>query len=681
MNSAMKYLGWMLLMAVAVSAQAGPAARPMRYLVFDWNAAGEPVLRFHSIVAAGETRVATAQLNAGRSDITVKIKHADSDMVATDMVAMGVASNAILHVPAAMNGHLDTHIVSAAPRAFVVRSAIADDDQLELQHQGRTFRFDLKTAQPAPELQKLLSSATVTKAATPANRVDVLIVGEGYTAAQRARFDADVTSFEQKFFAVSPYREYRNFITVSRLFAASPQSGADHPRYRADCAGGGPACCSDTDARNDPTAGTLVNTAFDGTYCTANIHRLLTVDHGKVLAAAAAAPEWDYIFVLVNDTVYGGSGGGFSVSSTGAGSDSIVVHEYAHSFTQLADEYDTPYPGYPSCSDLDVVGAQTCEANVTDDTRRHRIKWRHFVDAQTPLPTPLGTAGVGLFEGARYQSSGIFRPRGSDCLMRTIAPTFCPVCTESYVLRLYNGGWGAPSAGISLIEPGSEVPATGTTIDLATSGERVLRAELLRPEHALEVFWRVNGKRVEGIDVPQLNLDSLSLQPGLNRIELRVVDPNAAVRSGKAGAMAQQRVWQVAAGSGGTLVNAMGLTGLWYEPATSGQGVNLVFLDERHFILTFYGFEQDGDRLWLVADYSGTIAYDALLHFDLIEARGGVFENLDPAAIRRTVWGSGQLRFIDCDHAELQMTGTDGTQTLDMVKIVGVARLSCSAPM
>lgn len=664
---------WFLLSCTMLPAQAASETKSMRYLVFDWNEANEPVLIFHRRIAVAETRASTMQANVSYPGISVKLGQVDLNR------QVG-AAHPILHVPADLNGEFHEHVIDAAPQAFVVRASMADDDSLELMYQGRNFRFELKAVAPVPELQALAASAAAAKLTPPANRVDILVVGEGYTAAQQAKFDADVALFEQGFFAISPYRGYRNFTTLNKLFVASAQSGADHPRYRSDCANGAPSCCADAYALNDPAAGQQVNTAFDGTYCTANVHRLLTVDYGKVLTAASAAPEWDFIFVLVNDPVYGGSGGGFSVTSTGSGSASIVVHEYGHSFTLLADEYNSPYPGYPPCSDLEVAGTFICEANVTDDTRRHRLKWRHFVDPLTLLPTPLGTLGTGLFEGARYQPVGMFRPQQDICQMRQLSGQFCSVCNEAYILRMYNGNWGAPSAGISLIEPGSEMPDTGNVIDLASSNERILRAELLRLEHALEVFWRVNGRRVEGISDAQLNLDSLNLQSGLNRIELRVIDPNPAVRSGKAGAMAQQRVWQVAVndeGANDLLVNPMGLSGLWYEPATSGQGVNLHFLDERHFILTFYGFERNGDRLWLIADYSGNIAYDTLLHFDLIEVRGGVFEHLDPAVIDKTIWGSGQLRFIDCEHAELQMTGNDGSQTLAMVKLAGIAGLNC----
>jgi hypothetical protein len=642
------------------------SAEPMRYLVFDWNEAGEPVLMLDRFVESLEPRSTVVHAGTDAHDIGVALVRAGKSAV-----PLATAGGTVLRVPATHDGHYATHEVPGPPQAFVVRAAMAEGDRIEVAHAGRRFGFDLGRS-PGPV------DDAAGKAASAINRVDVLIVGEGYTAADRSRFDRDVDAFEQDFFATSPYREYRSFIRIDPLFVASRQAGADHPAYRADCAGGAPQCCADADAKTDPAAGRRVDTAFDGTYCVSNIHRLLSVDYGKVFAAAAASPDWDFIFVLVNDAVYGGSGGAVAVASTGEFADAIVVHEFAHLFAGLADEYTTPYPGFQRCSDLQVAGAPRCEPNVTDELRRHRIKWRHFIPATTPLPTPPGTPGTGLFEGARYEARGMFRPQ-RQCLMGAFFDSFCAVCAETYILRMYGGGWGAPAGGIRLIEPGSESPPTDTVIDLDGAGI-VLRAELLRPTHALDVFWRVDGRRLAGPAEPVLDLAALMLAPGEHRVELHVVDPNPMVRSGSAGALAQSRVWRVKVDAGATdaLVNPMALTGLWYEPATSGQGVNLLFIDERHFLLTFYGYRNNGERLWLIGDFNGSIDFGRSLHFDLFEATGGVFEHLDPTAIRRPLWGSGELRIDRCNQAQLRMTGNDGSQLLDLVKIAGVAALDCA---
>lgn len=275
-----------------------------------------------------------------------------------------------------------------------------------------------------------------------ANRLDLLIVAEGYTQAQKTRFLDQANTLARKFLSISPYKDYQQLINVRWLFVPSNEAGADKPD------------CGET-----PGAPVVsVDTAFDATYCAAGLRRLLVVDTGKVLTAAADVPDWDMLAVLVNDDEYGGSGGYISVASTNDASAEVMQHELGHSFSKLADEYDSPYPGYPACSDLPGTSLSPCEVNVTDQTARVTLKWRRWVAGSTPIPSiapeadPLAT---GLWQGARYQSSGLYRQCFSG-IMRSLGAPFCHVDGEAFVTQLFGGGWGAPSAGISLIEPGAQ---------------------------------------------------------------------------------------------------------------------------------------------------------------------------------------------------------------------------------
>ena len=246
----------------------------------------------------------------------------------------------------------------------------------------------------------------------PANRLDVLVVGDGYTAAETALFEQDANAFSQAFFSISPYAEYQNFVNIHRLFVASNESGADHPAYSGSCSANDPTCCGDATAAGDPLAGTFVDTAFSAHFCSFNIHRLIGVDYGAVLTAASAVPDWDFVFVLVNDATYGGAGGGIAVASTHPSSADVVRHEFGHTFTDLADEYESAFPGFPACDD---VVSSSCEANVTNDATPSTLKWRDWVQGAVPIPTPendpLYSDVLGAFEGARYQSTGMYRPR------------------------------------------------------------------------------------------------------------------------------------------------------------------------------------------------------------------------------------------------------------------------------
>jgi len=151
-----------------------------------------------------------------------------------------------------------------------------------------------------------------------------VILAEGYTEAEQEKFRTDVAQLSQAFFEVPPWQEYKHAINVYSIFMPSESSGADHP-----------------------SEGRYVTTAFDGTYDTYGIARLLTVDEVKAFQAAAAVPHFDTVFVLVNDPEYGGSGGSVIAVSTHQAAARIALHEAGHVIGKLADEYETPYPGYP----------------------------------------------------------------------------------------------------------------------------------------------------------------------------------------------------------------------------------------------------------------------------------------------------------------------------------------------
>jgi hypothetical protein len=420
----------------------------------------------------------------------------------------------------------------------------------------RQAAFDLDAlARSAPSLPLARLEGVLGKAiprpapGSSANRVDLVILGDGYTTAQQAKFDADAAALEGEFFAITPYREYRNFVKVSSLFLPSAQSGADHPPYSASCAGtDNHACCSDAEAQSDPLRGTYVDTALGGRFCAFNVHRLAVIDDGAAFAAASAVPDWDHLMVLLNDPVYGGSGGAISVVSLDPAATDVARHEYGHSFTWLADEYDTPNPGTDTCSDL--AGRSPCEPNVTDVTDRDRVKWAPWIASSTPVPTPEGTSAyahaAGLFEGARYQARGIFRHH-DDCLMKVLGVPFGEVCAQEYVLRLYRGGWGAPAAGIDPIEPGSETPRPGA---VSANGPVTFSVGLLNPAGgpAFAASWWVNGTQVAGETASRFTF--APPQSGSYTVEVRVKDETPLVKPAMAGGDLQSsRRWSVTAGA------------------------------------------------------------------------------------------------------------------------------------
>ena len=72
-------------------------------------------------------------------------------------------------------------------------------------------------------------SETIINNGSSDNRVDIVVMGDGYTAAEMQKYRNDVQQFMQAFFAQEPYREYQMYFNVIRVDVISNQSGADHP--------------------------------------------------------------------------------------------------------------------------------------------------------------------------------------------------------------------------------------------------------------------------------------------------------------------------------------------------------------------------------------------------------------------------------------------------------------------
>ncbi len=321
------------------------------------------------------------------------------------------------------------------------------------------------------------------------NRVDLVIMGDGYTEAQQDTFRADALAAAQDLFSTHPYQRYKRYFNVVTAFTSSPESGADHPRYQSGCEAGTShpiSCCP------DPSAGSTskyVATRYDSSYCYYGIDRLLVPirDDRLMDDATAAYPRWDHLVVIVKDAKYGGSGGTIATTSTHPSGIEVVKHELGHSLMDLADEYSDE-ANYPSCSDRKRDGITTkCQANVTDVTTRSRIKWREWIEKKTaiPTPSPQDSSVVGLFQGAYYSPTTYYRSCDA-CIMRYLETPFGAVAAEQMPWSLYR------RFGISLIanhRPGKK------NLDVSKGERRRFRVKVLAPAgDKVKVTWLVDGK-------------------------------------------------------------------------------------------------------------------------------------------------------------------------------------------
>ena len=288
-------------------------------------------------------------------------------------------------------------------------------------------------------------------------KVDLLVIGEGYTESELPKFHKDVERMIGKLFATEPFKSRRKDFNVRALDLAEPASGVHRPR---------------TNDNRRTMTGVQYNIFDSERY-------VLTLDDHRMRDVASSAP-YDFIEILVNEKQYGG-GGIFNDQATAcvdsAFAEYVFVHEFGHHFAALADEYYTSPVSYTSAGGSEHI--EPWEPNATALHDPANVKWKELIDAPTPLPTPwdketfekhsreiqkerarlratnapesemdklftaertwetqfLGSqkfAGkVGAFEGAAYEAQGLYRPE-LDCIMFTRDEVgFCRVCRKA----------------------------------------------------------------------------------------------------------------------------------------------------------------------------------------------------------------------------------------------------------
>jgi hypothetical protein len=244
----------------------------------------------------------------------------------------------------------------------------------------------------------------------PQNKVDIVILPEGYNEAELGVFIKDCNEFSDVLFSIEPYSKYKDKFNIRGILAASANSGSDIPA-------------------DSTWIKTLLNTSF---YTFDSERYCMTFDNKSVRDLAANAP-YDQIYILVNTKKYGG-GAIYNYYSVSVNSNlhaaKIFVHEFGHGFAGLGDEYYTSEVAYSEFYSAEV---EPWEPNLTTLVN-FEAKWRQYLIKNLPVPTPPENrylSKIGVFEGGGYASKGIYRP-AYDCLMNSFKGNeFCAVCKDA----------------------------------------------------------------------------------------------------------------------------------------------------------------------------------------------------------------------------------------------------------
>lgn len=304
----------------------------------------------------------------------------------------------------------------------------------------------------------------VEKNGDPRDKVDVLLLGDGYTAEECGeKFTKDSSHLKEVLFTEEPFKSHRKDFNVWGLCPPAAESGVSRP-----------------------STGVHKNNPVGSTYDAFGSERyILTFDNRALREISSWAP-YEFVEILVNNETYGG-GGIFNffatVSVDNAFADYVFIHEFGHYFAGLADEYYTSSVAYETPSEI----TEPWEHNATALLDPENLKWKDLVEADTALPTPWPKEAyeehsrdyqkrrreiraenrpesemaalfdetknfstelfakspnrnlVGAFQGANYDAQAFYRP-AMDCIMftRNEVP-FCPVCSRALekIISLY----------------------------------------------------------------------------------------------------------------------------------------------------------------------------------------------------------------------------------------------------
>jgi hypothetical protein len=306
----------------------------------------------------------------------------------------------------------------------------------------------------------------------PHNRVDVVIIGEGYSIDDKTKFEKDLRYFSDLFFSQEPYKSHADKFNIHGVYKPSEDSGIDEPR-----------------------AGIFKNTVVSCTFNSMGSERYILTEDNKSVRDLAANVPYDAIYIMINHSRYGG-GGIYNLFCTfttdNQFKDYLFLHEFGHSFSGLADEYYTSDVQY---NDFYPVELEPLEPNISALRNPSDLKWREYLTAGIEIPTPWNKSSydsmdykwqaerrtmnnkiaelkrnkaaievieaaeneyakkdkehsklvdtylkenkyygdVGAFEGAGYVSNGMYRPM-LDCIMFSKGnKPFCKVCEVNIV--------------------------------------------------------------------------------------------------------------------------------------------------------------------------------------------------------------------------------------------------------
>ncbi len=187
----------------------------------------------------------------------------------------------------------------------------------------------------------------------PHAKVDIAILGNGYTLNEQKKFEKDLMHFTVLFLRTEPYASLKDKFNIYGVFMPSEDSGID-----------------------EPGAGIYKYTVLSTTFYSLGSERYILTDDNNAVHDIAAQVPYDAIYIMCNSARYGG-GGIYNFYCTFVSdnqfSDYIFLHEFGHSFSGLDDEYYTSDVAY---DDFYPEAGEPVEPNITRLLDKNNFKWK-----------------------------------------------------------------------------------------------------------------------------------------------------------------------------------------------------------------------------------------------------------------------------------------------------------------
>lgn len=269
------------------------------------------------------------------------------------------------------------------------------------------------------------------------NRVDVVVMGDGYLLKKQDVFDDIAGDMPSQFEQDPILEEYYSYLNFIRANVVSEEDGIDGYGREASTALGGRII-------EESTAG----------------HVAVDVEAARNMLAEMPAQDGVAIVYVAQGT---GGTGAAGIAAVGGKETLRVIRGFGQALAGLHDEYDTD-DGLPR-------GPTPNEKNIANTEDPEDVPWAHFIEADV--------SGVGVYRGGDGRVKGAWRPTASNCIMG-IGEFFCPVCRELILLEI-----------LDLVDPIETSHPVADEV-LRGPGPHEFQVTTMKPAtHILEARWWV----------------------------------------------------------------------------------------------------------------------------------------------------------------------------------------------